>query len=163
MPGAAAAVLALAPAAAAAGIETIAAYKGAWQIEIENYKTAFSEAGKESTSLQNDCWSSAGFYACDQIVNGKSSALLVFTYDEKTDMYGTYAIPAGGGNANHGTLLIRGNVWTYPWEQTENGHTTYFRVVNVFTAPDTIEFRREFSTDKQHWTAMAKGIEKKQK
>ena len=52
-------------------------------------------------------------------------------------------------------------MWTFPWETKDAEKTTYFRVVNVFTAPDTIEFRQEFSTDKIKWTLMAHGEEKK--
>jgi hypothetical protein len=59
--------------------------------------------------------------------------------------------------------LIEGNVWTYPWEDNVNGTTVYFRVVNVFAAPDRIHYRQEFSVDKTHWTIMAKGTEQKQK
>ena len=56
-----------------------------------------------------------------------------------------------------GTLTIEGNVWTFPWETTEKDVTTYFRVVNTWTTPDHIDFRQEYSTDKTHWTLMAKG------
>jgi len=34
-------------------------------------------------------------------------------------------------------------------------------VVNVFAAPDRIEYRQEFSEDKVNWTVMAKGVETK--
>jgi hypothetical protein len=37
----------------------------------------------------------------------------------------------------------------------------YFQVVNTFTAPETIEYRQEFSEDQQHWTVTAKGLEHK--
>jgi hypothetical protein len=144
-------------------IDTIAAYNGTWKTETEHFATAYSKAGKESTTLRNDCWRSAGFYACDQFVNGESKALIVFTYDSKNDIFHSYPIPANGDPAGSGKLLIKGNVWTFPWEDTNDGKTVYFQVVNVFTAPDRIEYRQEFSTDKTHWTLTAKGTEQKQK
>jgi hypothetical protein len=96
-------------------------------------------------------------------VDGESKALIVFTYNAKEDVYTTYPIPAGGGQPGSGKLIIRGNEWTYPWESVEGGKTTFFRVVNVFTAPDAIEYRQEFSTDRSHWTLMARGSEKKER
>ena len=65
-----------------------------------------------------------------------------------------YAVPPG-------KLLIHGNIWTFPWETQEKGKTTYFRVINIFTAADTISYREEFSTDNVHWFPMAQGYEKK--
>jgi hypothetical protein len=145
------------------GLDRIKAYEGSWKLQSEHFDTAFSKTSKESNTIRNECWRSAGFYACDQFVDGESKALIVFTYNAKDDAYTTYPIPAGGGEPSSGKLLIKGNVWTFPWESKEGGKTTYFQVVNVFTAPDTIEYRQEFSADKSHWTVMAKGTEKKQK
>ena len=84
------------------------------------------------------------------------------SYDPKTKTYATYPIMTDGRAAGHGKLVIDGNVWTYPWENTENGKTTYFRVVNTFTSPNRIEYRQEYSTDKQNWTLTSKGSEVKQ-
>lgn len=156
-------LLACLPAFSAEGLDRIAAYAGNWKITTEHLDTPFSKAGKESTTLHNDCWRSAEFYACNQFVDGESKALIVFTYNAKEDVYTTYPIPAGGGQPGSGKLIIRGNEWTYPWESVEGGKTTFFRVVNVFTAPDAIEYRQEFSTDRSHWTLMARGSEKKER
>jgi hypothetical protein len=57
--------------------------------------------------------------------------------------------------------VLAGSTWTFPWSSTENGKTTYFRVVNVWSSATTIEFRQEFSADEQHWTPMATGHEVK--
>jgi hypothetical protein len=147
---------------AATGIDKISAYAGTWKTETEHFATPYSKAGKESSTLRNDCWRSAGFYACDQFVNGESKALIVFTYNSKEDSYISYPIPTDGSPASSGKLLIQGNVWTFPWEDKDNGKTVFFHVVNVFTSPGQIEYRQEFSTDNTHWTVMAKGLEKKQ-
>jgi hypothetical protein len=144
------------------GIDWIGAYEGTWKTETEHFPTAYSKAGKESSTLHNDCWKSGDFFACHQIVNGESKALIVYTYDPQSKTYTTYPIMPDGSAAGHGKLVIVGNVWTYPWEFTENGKTTYFRVVNTFMAPNRIEFRQEYSTDQQNWTLMSKGTEVKQ-
>lgn len=149
-------------ASAATGIDAISAYAGTWKIETEHFATPYSKQGKESATLRNDCWRSADFYACHQFVNGESKALIVFTYDSKKDLYASYGIPADGGKANSGKLLIRGNVWTYPYDDEENGKITHFRVVNTFPNADEIEYRSEYSDDGATWKLMAKGHERKQ-
>ena len=147
-------------AAPATGLDVITAYAGTWKTRTEHLNSPYSKAGKETATLKNNCWRSGDFYACHQIVNGKSAALIVFTYDAKHKLYHNYAIPAGGGKAYPGgELFIKGNVWTFPWKYEDKGKTVYFHNINVFTAPNTIEYRIEYSTDRAHWTLMAKGRE----
>jgi hypothetical protein len=143
-------------------IDRIQAYAGTWKVQTEHLATPFSKAGHEATTLHNDCWKSAGFYACNQFVNGESKALIVFTFDAKNNRYTTYPIPAGGGDPGSGALVIDGNTWIYPWSIADaSGKKTYFRVVNVFTSATHIEYRQEFSADQSHWTVMAHGTETK--
>jgi hypothetical protein len=144
-----------------AGIDAIMAYAGTWKIHGERFATAHSDAGKEDATLRNDCWKSGEYVACRQIVNGESKVLLVFTYSDLSKMYTSYPIPRNGEAASAGRLQIVGNVWTFPWEVTEGGVTTYFRVVNVFTDADHIDYAQEFSPDNVHWTTMAKGSDTK--
>jgi hypothetical protein len=148
------------PTAASLGIDPIMAYAGVWKIETDHFDTEFSKMSHESSSLKNVCWKSGGYVACNQMVNGESKVLLVFTYVEKQNSYTTYQIPQGGGEPGSGKLFIDGNTWEFPWRVTGD-KITYFRVVNVFVAPDRIEYRQEYSADKEHWTVMAKGTERK--
>ena len=149
-----------APAAASAsGIAAIEAYKGTWKISTVTVDTAHSKAAKDEKVLRNDCWRSAGYYACNQFLDGKSQDLIVFTFHEDKNLYTTYIVPLDGSAASSGTLEIHGDTWIYPWESTEKGITTYFRVINVFKSPTTIQFRSEFSSDKQTWTPTATGTE----
>ena len=149
----------LAADAALQGLDKVMAYAGTWKTEIRHLDTPFSKAGSESMTLKNDCWRSAGFLACDQIVDGDSKALLVFMYDAKADVYASYPISAGASDVHPGTLIIKGKVWTFPWDNTEAGKTTHFRVVNTWNSSDSIEFRQEYSADGEHWTLMADGHE----
>jgi hypothetical protein len=86
-------VLALAQ---ATGIDAIEAYRGTWKTEMEHFNTPYSKAGKESSTLHNDCLKSGEFFACHQIVNGESKALIIFTYDAKSKTYTTYPIMPDG-------------------------------------------------------------------
>lgn len=144
-----------------AGVDAVMAYAGTWKVQGERFATAHSDAGKENSTLRNDCWKSGAYVACNQFVNGDSKVLLVFTYNDKQKMYTSYPIPQDGEPASSGRLQIIGNVWTFPWQVTQGAQITFFHVVNVFTAPDHIEYAQEFSTDNVHWTTMAKGTETK--
>jgi hypothetical protein len=141
------------------GIDAITAYGGSWKVQGEHFATAYSQAGKEEKTLRNDCWKSGAYYACNQFVDGESKVLLIFTYNDKEKMYTTYQIPQGGAAAGSGKLQIVGNIWTFPWQVTMGESTIYFRVVNVFTGTDRIDYAQEFSPDNVHWNTMAKGSE----
>lgn len=143
-------------------LAVIAAYKGTWQAEIEQFDSAFSKAGKTTKVIVNDCWRAALFYTCAQTVDGKHGALLVFTWDGNTKTYATYPVPPDGGPVSKGKLHIEGDNWYFPWDQEENGVTVHFRVVNHFVGRDTIEYRQEFSGDGTKWNVIGRGIEHRQ-
>jgi hypothetical protein len=141
------------------GIAAIEAYKGTWKFSSVTLDTPHSKAAKDEKVLRNDCWRSAGYYACNQFLDGNSQDLIVFTYHQDRNLYTTYIIPLDGSASSSGTLEIHGDTWIYPWEVTEKGTTVYYRVVNIFKSPTSIQFRSEFSTDKQTWTPTATGTE----
>jgi hypothetical protein len=146
------------------GVDVIAAYAGTWNTEVEHLDTKFSKAGKETTILRNDCWRSGEYFSCHQYVDDKPVVLLVFTYNAKDDVYYSYIIPPDGSDPHKGTLLVKGNTWTFPWEGKDDaGKQYYFQVVNVWSSAGTIDYRQEFSDDKLHWTVSARGHETKQK
>lgn len=150
------------PQSADTGINRISAYAGTWKSETEHFDARFSKAHRESITLHNDCWGSDGYFACHQFVDGKPSVLIVYTYNQKDDVYKSYIVPSDGGDVTTGKLLIKGNVWTFPWEDKDKtGKTFYFEVVNVWTGACTIDYRTEFSEDRVHWTIASKGHESK--
>lgn len=140
------------------GVDAIWAYAGVWKIQMDHVDTPYSKASHEESTLKNDCWKSGTYVACRQIVNGDPKVLIVFTCKDEHNC-ASYRIPPDGGDPGSGKVLLDGKTWTFPWSTTEAGKTTYFRVVNVWSSATTIEFRQEFSTDEQHWTAMATGHE----
>ena len=152
-----------AQAASPVGLDRIAVYAGTWHNRVEHYATPYGKAGTETTTLRNDCWRARAFYACEQVVDGKPVALVVFVYDIAKHSYITHPIPADGSAAGNGTLLIDGETWTFPWQFADHGKTVYARVVNVFHGRDRIDYRQEYSLDQTHWTAMARGVETRQR
>lgn len=141
------------------GLDLVAAYAGIWQADIQYQDTPYSKKYEAKYQLRNECWRSAGFYACNQFVDGASKALVVFTYDPLKG-YSSYPIPAeGAGTVHPGRLSIEGKVWTFPWQVKRAGKTTYFHVINTWTSQDSIEFRQEYSEDGKQWRTMAAGHE----
>lgn len=142
-----------------AGLDAVAAYAGIWQADVQYQDTPYSKKYDAKYQLHNECWRSAGYYACDQFVDGASKALLVFMYDPLKG-YTSYPIPVEGSPDVHpGRLMIDGKVWTFPWEVKKAGKTTYFHVINTWTSEDSIEFRQEYSEDGKRWQPMAQGHE----
>lgn len=143
-------------------IATVSLYSGAWRTHIVHYKTKYSRARVETSMLKNDCWRSEGYFACDQIVDGISRALLVFTYDDKSDIFHSHVIPVEGA-ASTGTLVVKANVWTFPWEDKDGSRAVHLRVVNTFLSDDEIQYRQEYSFDRLHWVVTATGDEQRVK
>ena len=149
------------PGKAKATVEQIQAYAGTWKVETELFATPFSKAGHDAKTLVNDCWKSGAYLACRQIVDGDAKVLLVFTCSGRDHTCTSYQIPPDGSDAHSGGMTIDGATWTFPWSMSENGKTTWFRVVNTWISPMRIEYRQEFSSDQVHWTATAVGHEEK--
>ena len=150
------------PTPAPAGIDALSNYAGTWKIEIDHLDAPpYSKAGHETTNLHNDCWKSGIYFACRQIVDGDTKVLIAFTCAKPDHSCTSYQIPTDGSSPGSGQLEIDGNTWTFPWQITESGKTTYFRVVNVWSTPTTIDYRQEYSADQSHWTRTATGHEVK--
>lgn len=145
------------------GLDKLKAYAGEWDTQVIHLDTPYSKASREHHHISNDCWRSTLFYVCQQSVDDEPKALLVFTYDAAQDRYASYPVIPGSDTAHAGVLLIHGQEWVFPWDDTEQGKTTHFRVVNTWSSPETIEFRQEYSVDGEHWVVMATGHETRAK
>jgi len=139
-------------------LDRLAVFAGTWKSESETFATPYSEAGSSSYTLVNQCWKTGAFFVCNQSVDGASRSMLVFTYKDG-DTYNEAAIPAAGGHANNGTVVIDAGVWTFPGTSHKYGQVTYFRTVNIYSGNDNLDYREEYSEDQQTWTLMAKGHE----
>jgi len=148
--------------AAPAGLDKLKVLAGTWKSDGQAYDTEFSKATKDTATLHNDCWQSGEFYACDQIVDGMSRALIVFSFNAKDGTYNNYAIQAGGAPAGPGGILtIAGNTWTYAPRMNADAKPPFFRTVNVFDGRATIHYKIEFTRDNQTWTKTREGTERR--
>ncbi|MEO8802972.1 MAG: hypothetical protein ABI304_11585 [Rudaea sp.] len=155
------AVLGIGAPATAAGVEPASAYAGTWKAEITYRQTPYSQAHVDVNTVINDCWHSAEFQACHQTVDGKSGALIVYLYRPDQKAYAIRTIAPDSGAVNSAILIVKGNVWMYPWDDVVKGKTMHFRVINTFTSPASIDFRSEYSADSVHWSTSATGHEQR--
>ena len=156
--GVAAAMLA-ASLANGAEVETFARYAGTWKMQMNYVESAHSKARAESMTVANDCWHSDFFYVCNQIIDGKSRALIVFFYDPVAKRYGSYPIAVGADTVHPATVVVDEKSITFPYDMQDNGKTVHMRIVNTFTTPDTLDFKQEYSEDGQKWVTIATGVE----
>jgi hypothetical protein len=147
-----------ADAPAPSALDRLNVFAGIWKSVGQNFKTPYSEEADTSSTVTNQCWKAGAYFICNQLVDGASRVLLVYTY-KGGDTYTISTIPAASGQASNGTLLMDGGVWTYPGVSHKFGQATYFRTVNIYGDNDNIDYREEYSQDQVTWTLMAKGHE----
>jgi len=116
-------------------------------------------------ALTNRCAQLARAYVCEQLVDGKPVAMVIYVPggDEAGNAtYDTLAVPYGGAPPGPWSkLTIDGDHWEYRSSQTEAGHTSYSRVVNDFDGPDHIRFVQQRSVDGTTWTTVTSGDEQR--
>jgi len=148
------------PITVAARLKPLVVLAGTWKTDGQRYATEYSKAGRDTSLLHNDCWGSGVFFACDQIVDGKSTALIVFSPGDKPGAFHNYAIPSAGGPAGLGLLTIADTTWVWGPALGDTSGTRW-NTTNVFTTPTTIRYRVQFSHDGRNWTTMSEGNERK--
>ena len=153
-------VVVAASSARAAGPDPYAAlqlYDGAWSV------TTDGQAG--TTNLVNHCARTGLFFACEQVINGKTGALVVFKPIERRADGQAYMIEAlradGHAPGPWSLLIIDGDRWVYPDDFMEHDQRVYTRTVNVFTGRDRIHFEIQRSTDQKSWTTQMSGDERR--
>jgi hypothetical protein len=125
-------------------------YNGTWKVSIP---------GKPTDTLVNHCARTGLFFACEQIVNGNSGALVVFVPLDTEGHYRTNPITKAGNAMGPGELEIKGNHWTYMGKSEEGGKTTWYRTTNDFSDENHIHFEQSQSTDKTTWEVQRTGDE----
>lgn len=144
-----------------AATQKLEVFVGKWQSEGTRPETAFSHADKISSSI--DCrWSPQGnFLICEQSITdsgGNHTQLSIFSYNSKDGNYAISSIAGPGNKPWNGTVLIQGNIWTYPGSFEANGKKVEVRTTNDFSVPGVESFKTEFSDDGgAHWVVTLQG------
>jgi hypothetical protein len=133
-------------------------YNGKWDI-------APTAAGQELIHIENHCVKTGLFFACEQIVNGKSEALVVFpplansstgsAQEYRMEALNADASPAGEWSK----LIIDGDRWVYSWESMEDGKKISWRNTNTFTGTDHIHYEIQRLEGLNAWKTVKSGHE----
>ena len=114
--------------------------------------------------LVNECAQAGEFFACNQVVNGKNTALVIFLPSHPLEnggyAYRNQALRVEGENSGAwGSLEIVGQRWVYSSDETDKGKKIYWRTINIFTGSDKIHFEVQRSEDGANWTTNMSGDE----
>jgi hypothetical protein len=136
-------------------------YDGKWDIKT-------SDAEKNQMQVENHCARTGLFFACEQVVKGKSEALVVFLPVARTatggEEYRTQALGADASPAGEwGKLTIDGDRWVYSWESKDGEKNIHWRNINMFTGTDKIHFEVQRSDDGSTWKMQKSGDEQRVK
>jgi hypothetical protein len=129
--------------------DALRVYAGTWDV---NRKGA-----PKPDRLVNECNLLGTYFACQQTLNGKVMALILFIPREKAGTFYTQAVLTDGSAVGKGQLEIEGDRWTF--FSTEGGST--YRTTNVFSGKDRIRFESAESADGKSWKITASGDEKR--
>jgi hypothetical protein len=141
---------------------TLKLYDGKWDL-------AASGAEQKITHIENHCSRTGLFFVCEQIVNGKSEALVVFLplLDSSAGAAQEYRMQALIADASPGgewsKLTIDGDRWVYSWESTEGGKKISWRNINTFSGPDKIHYEVQRLAPDNSWKTEKSGDERRVK
>jgi hypothetical protein len=147
-------------------------YEGKW-----NVITAGTDKPGDTVHVENRCAQAGEFFACNQVVNGKSIALVIFlpshslanalviflpshSLANRGYAYRNQALrPDADGSGTWGDLEITGDRWVYSSEENDKGKKTYHRILNAFSGKDKTHFDVQASDDGIKWTTNMSGDE----
>lgn len=140
-------------------------YDGKWDLVPANPDDT---AHRDAVHLENHCALVGEFFACNQFVNSKNMALVIFLPQHPLEnggyAYRNQALQVEGDNAGTWSALeITGNRWVYSSDGTDKGKKIYWRTTNVFSGPDKIHFEVQRSEDGTNWTTTMRGDEARAK
>jgi len=138
-------------------------YDGKWDV-----LPASEDKPAEPVHIENHCAKVGDFFACNQFVNGKNMALVVFLplrlLENGGYVYRNQALRSEGDDfSTWGRLEIVGDRWVYSSDETDKGKKIYWRTTNVFSGPDRIHFEVQRSEDGATWVTKMSGDEARAK
>jgi hypothetical protein len=131
-------------------------YEGTWTVV-----SAHTMAGDgRPDTLVNHCTEGTAFYTCEQVVNGKSVALVVFTATDDPAKFHSQPVLPDGRAAGRADLTIAPDHWIFLSSAKDgNGKEMFYRTENFFTGRDKIHFEQYESGDNQTWVKRNQGDE----
>ncbi len=131
-------------------------YEGTWKA------TSQSEGGAPTSKIiANECARIGQFFGCQQTVDGKAGALILFLPAGPSGHYFTQAVTMEGFATGRGDLLIEGDGWTYSSKSKQDGKDVFHRTTNRFSGTNRIHFEQAESPDGEHWVVKMSGDEQR--
>lgn len=132
-------------------------YDGRWEVTSNG-------AEKKTDHIENHCAKTGLFFACEQVVNGKTGGLVVFLPVGKTgngaQEYRTEVLdPNASTPGDWSKLTIDGDTWLYSWTSSDGGKKTSWQNTNKFSGKDKIHFEVQQSEDGVNWKTQVSGDE----
>jgi len=121
-----------------------------------------SQSAKADT-LINRCVEGAAFFACEQTLNGRPIAMVVYTLTSDPHKFYSQAILPDGTAAGRTELTLDGDNnshWTFRNQGTgADGKPVFYRVENTYSGSDRMHFEQYDSPDGKTWTKRNEGDE----
>ena len=136
-------------------------YNGSWQVNTPGSATPMR--------LENHCGREGALFTCEQVVAGRTAALVVFeaeavdaqpdgSHTYRTQVMGETSEAPGGWNR----LTIMGHRWVFePEDDGTAPAAAAERTVNVFLDDDHIHFEVQHATDSGVWLTKTSGDEQR--
>ena len=149
------ALAAAVPAGAAMRLDPVTVLAGRWALTMDR--------AARSSVLQNHCAQTGVFYACEQRLDGKTIALVVYLpvrTDGPLKSYRTQTLQADATRPGPWYYLtIADDRWTYSPNDPADPTQARDRIVNQFSGRDHIHFEVQTSLDGKIWKTTAAGVE----
>lgn len=143
-----------------APFESLSVYNGDWAVHAL-HPWSGAPAGAIDR-LNSHCQAFTLYFACEQTVNGKPQALIVYTSGADSARFNTRTIAPNGLAGGRGDLTIEGNRWTYLDKPPAGLTGDWSRVENTVVDRNHIQFEEYQSADKgEHWTLTNSGTEER--
>jgi len=144
--------------AAPATFAPLLLYPGIWKVTADHPWSGAAPGAVDR--LRSDCKIFHAYFACEQSVNGKPLALIVYTAGDRPLEYHTRTIAPNGLAGGRGTMTIAGNRWTYLDKPAAGLSGPWSRVENVIVTRDRIRFAEYEPRDEgKTWSLTNRGVE----
>lgn len=141
-------VLMAASASTADSYEPLKAMDGHWRVTTGSGRTE---------NVDNACSRTGLFFVCEETVEGKPAALIVFRPKDREESklaYRVQTLTAGGDRPGPWKdLVIDGTTWTYSDSEHQAGHKT--RTVITHSGPDYMHVEVEAAGKDDTWTSVS--------
>ena len=138
----------------------VAIYDGNWAVRATHPWSGASTGAVDR--LESRCRRFTLYFACEQTVNGKPQALIVYTAGNAPGGLHTRTIAPNGLAGGRGDLTLEGKRWTYLDKPPAGLKGPWSRVENVIVDRDHIRFEEYESTDEgKTWAQVNAGTEER--